>query len=415
MTDSRRHAVRRHRWWTVLLVVAGGAAALSAVVSAAVALSVARSVVTPPRRRAEDTRVLSVDGGASAGGKTITLSASPDAVVPGSYSFWFSAGTGHARLGDIVDRTETSVTRRVLSVDFGEIARARRGRFSGWFYLSPRDLGYPFENVEVATTLGTAPAWLIPTAIDSSRWVIQVHGRSVRRSEALRAVPVFREAGYTSLLISYRNDEDAPRSLDGRYGLGDTEWLDVEAALTFAVDHGAKQVVLMGWSMGGATVLQAVTRSKSAGVVRGLVLESPVVDWVTALQYQGKVLHLPGPIRTGILALIGRPWGRRLTGQSEAIDLDRLDFVRRATELALPILVLHSDDDGYVPSTASHALAAARPDIVTFEVFTVARHTKLWNYDRARWNRVIAEWLASPALTSERTAHPSRRPEAASG
>jgi hypothetical protein len=56
---------------------------------------------------------------------------------------------------------------------------------------------------------------------------------------------------------------------------------------------------------------------------------------------------------------------------------------------------MHSDDDGFIPSTASRALAEARPDIVTFESFSGARHTKLWNYDPPRWNAAIAGWLSS--------------------
>jgi pimeloyl-ACP methyl ester carboxylesterase len=94
------------------------------------------------------------------------------------------------------------------------------------------------------------------------------------------------------------------------------------------------------------------------------------------------------------LAAISSRWGRAITGQAEPIDFGRLDFVQRASELRWPILVLHSDDDGFVPVTASRALAIARPDIVTFEAFTTARHTKLWNYDADRWNAAIADWLA---------------------
>ena len=67
--------------------------------------------------------------------------------------------------------------------------------------------------------------------------------------------------------------------------------------------------------------------------------------------------------------------------------------MRRARELDVPILILHSDDDGFVPSTASRALAVARPDIVTYEAFEVARHTKLWNYDRDKWEGAISRWL----------------------
>jgi pimeloyl-ACP methyl ester carboxylesterase len=72
-----------------------------------------------------------------------------------------------------------------------------------------------------------------------------------------------------------------------------------------------------------------------------------------------------------------------------------MDFVARAKDLSLPILILHSDDDGFVPSTGSRALADARPDIVTFEPFTEAKHTKLWNYDEERFNRSIVDWLGA--------------------
>lgn len=301
-------------------------------------------------------------------------------------------------MGDVVAETPATVTRKLLAIEYGDLSTARRGRLSGWVYGEAGELGFPFENVEVGTELGPAPAWLVPAVEPSTRWVIQVHGRAVQRAETLRAVPVFRSAGYTSLLISYRNDEDAPASTDGRYGLGDTEWHDVESAIRFALERGATDVVLMGWSMGGATVLQALTRSDLAGVVRGIVLDSPVIDWVTALRYQGELLGLPGPMRSAVIALIGVKWAGRLTGQQMPIDLPRLDFVRRSGDLHVPILLMHSDDDGFVPATASHALAEARRDIVTFEAFSGAGHTKLWNYDRDRWNGAIERWLRTAPL-----------------
>jgi pimeloyl-ACP methyl ester carboxylesterase len=147
--------------------------------------------------------------------------------------------------------------------------------------------------------------------------------------------------------------------------------------------------------MGGATVLQAAMRSRLAGVVRGLVLDSPVVDWADTFKFQARLLRLPGFIGSAAFAVVGRNWSKWVTGQDRPIDLAHLDIVRNEAKLTLPVLLLHSDDDGYVPSDASHALAAARPDIVTMETFSVARHTKLWNYEPERWNRAIAQWLAA--------------------
>jgi pimeloyl-ACP methyl ester carboxylesterase len=76
------------------------------------------------------------------------------------------------------------------------------------------------------------------------------------------------------------------------------------------------------------------------------------------------------------------------------VDLARLDLVARSGELSVPVLVMHSDDDGYVPAAASRELAARRPDLVTYVPFAPARHTKLWNYDPDKWNGAIRSWLA---------------------
>ena len=404
VAESRRHAVVTARSVRGAAAVAGALAISAAGAVCVVTYHFARTVLTPPRARPEDVAVFSHD----ATRETITLAVTPDTTLHGNYSFWFAGTRGHARLGEVLERTPGTVTRRVIAVDSGDLSAARRGRIGGWFYQGPDDLGLPFENVTIDTPVGGAPAWLFEAEPASKRWVIQVHGRAVTRTETLRAVPAFHDAGYTSLLISYRNDGVAPASDDARYALGDTEWEDVEAAIQFAIEAGAREIVLMGWSMGGAVVLQTVTRT-TASVIRGVVLESPVIDWVTALDYQARLLGLPLFITHGVYRLIASRWASRITGQARPIDLARLDFVRRATELSLPILLLHSDDDGYVPVEASAALAAARSDIVTFERFRNARHTKLWNYDPHRWNDVISGWLASLGATTERTACPIRR------
>jgi uncharacterized protein len=397
---SRRHADLRP-YLRLGLVAFGGVAAVGLLATAWLTAAVARTIIVPPRKRQQDVVIVGVDETEG----SVELRRSADTVISGRYSLWFSNDRGHARIGDILSETDETVTRLLVDVSHGDLRLARSGRISGWWYLTPDDLGVGYENVDIDTELGPAPAWLIPAhddrrIEDTDRWVIQVHGRAVRRPEGLRAVPVFRDAGYHSLLISYRNDGDAPSSADGRYSLGDTEWRDVESAMQYALERGAKHIVLMGWSMGGATVLQAVTRSQLASLVRGVVLESPVIDWVITLEAIAGEVGLPVPVSRTVFRAIGAPWGRILTGQRDPIDLARLNFVRRADELDLPILILHSDDDGFVPSTGSRALAEARPDIVQLEAFTVARHTKLWNYDEERFVRTIRKWLGRPELTA---------------
>lgn len=371
-------------------MVVGAAFASLAAGAVLATLRVARLVIIPTTVRPEEVVVLRVDRREG----TVTLSDHPDAVVPGRYSLYFAGDRGYAKVGEIVAVGAGSVTRQLLAEERGTLRAGQNARVSGWFYESPSEVSSGFRDVELATELGPAPAWLIPAAADTSRWVIQVHGRGADRREPLRSVPVFHDAGYTSLLISYRNDAVAPFSADGRYALGDTEWEDVESGIRYAIDNGASDILLMGWSMGGALVLQAVTRSPLAGAVRGIILDSPVIDWVRVLDHQAGALKVPAAIRSAVYRVISRPWGRYFTGQAEAIDLDRLDFVSRAAELALPVLLMHSDSDTFVPGSGSRALAELRPDIVTYLPFTGAGHTRLWNYDPKRWNDAIRRWLA---------------------
>jgi len=373
-------------------VIAGtiGLAIGAAAVGAVVTTGVARLVVTPARRLRYDIRIRSISTDAT----TITLDATPDSLVPGRYSFWFADESGHARIGEIVGTTKNTVTRRIDEVTFGDLEHARVGRVSGWYYLGPEELGHPVASVEINTQRGSAPAWLFEAPQQSARWAIHVHGRGTKRQECLRAVDVFRASGFTNLVVSYRNDGDAPNSADGRYGLGSTEWHDVDAAIEYAIANGATQIVLAGWSMGGAIVLQTVTQSSHASAVVGLVLDSPVVDWVDTLEYQAGVMRLPAMLTRAALGTLAAPWAGRFTGLAAPIDLAVMDFVTRADFLTVPVLLMHSDDDGFVPPNASRALAAARSDIVTFVPFQIARHTKLWNFDSDRWNQVVGDWLS---------------------
>jgi pimeloyl-ACP methyl ester carboxylesterase len=265
---------------------------------------------------------------------------------------------------------------------------------NGWYHLGPWELGFPYENLLVETGLGPAPAWLVRAEAPSARWVIQVHGRGAKRHEGLRAVPPARDAGWNTLLISYRNDGEAPESEDRRYGLGGTEWADVAAAVEFAVEHGAEQVVLMGWSMGGMISLQAVLRSPAVRErLVGIVLDSPAIDWVDILRFQGRAYGFPSELGDAVSRLLGGPLGGGLTGIAAPISVEELDPVVRADEFTVPILLMHSVDDGFVPIDGSRRFSAARPDLIEFEVFEGARHTKLWNHDPVRWTGLVRGWL----------------------
>ncbi|PZF36220.1 alpha/beta hydrolase [Curtobacterium sp. MCLR17_051] len=365
------------------------AAAVGTAVIGGFVAAVARAVVTPDRKRNERVPIHAVDPVR----KTVTIERTADTELQGRYSLWFGGGTGHMRVGEVLGTTDTTVTRRIIAIDAGDPTAARRGRWGGWFYLTPGELDVPVEDVDIPTPNGPAPAWVVRADDPAAPWAVLVHGRGVTRAETIRAVPVFRAAGYSVVLASWRNDGVAPPSVDGRYGLGSTEWEDIDSVLRWLTAQEAQSVVLMGWSMGGAVVLQTLLRSRFAGLVDGVVLESPVVDWHAVLKSQSQLLRLPRPVRKVAQRLLRTPVLHRLAGLQAPVDLRELDMVTRSDELTVPILLLHSDDDGFVPSSASHDLARARPDLVRLEIQTTARHTKLWNHDADWFDARILAWL----------------------
>ncbi|WP_396291095.1 alpha/beta fold hydrolase [Curtobacterium sp. KT1] len=365
------------------------AAAVGTAVIGGFVAAVARAVVTPDRKRTERVPIHAVDPVRM----TVTIERTADTELQGRYSLWFGAGTGHMRVGQVLGTTDTTVTRRIIAIDAGDPTAARRGRWGGWFYLTPGELDVPVEDIDIPTPNGPAPAWVVRADDPDAPWAVLVHGRGVTRAETIRAVPVFRAAGYSVVLASWRNDGVAPPSVDGRYGLGSTEWEDIDSVLRWLSAQNAQSVVLMGWSMGGAVVLQTLLRSRFAGLVDGVVLESPVVDWHAVLKSQSQLMGLPRPVRKVAQRLLRTPVLHRLAGLQQPVDLRELDMVTRSAELTVPILLLHSDDDGFVPSSASHDLARARPDLVRLEVQTTARHTKLWNHDADWFDARILAWL----------------------
>jgi uncharacterized protein len=400
MVVSRRAAMRRPS--PALLAGVRAAltvlsAALTVVLSAVafVSLRIARRVVTPAVR-VPDTRILSFDTAA----QTITLTRTPDTELPGRYGLFTSGTESYVKLGSVLAEDATSVKRKLLTQISTQTRISADAAFSGWYYDRPQELHLPFTSELIGSGVGPCPAWLFPAG-DGDVWVIQVHGRGTTRAECLRAVPVFHSLGITTLVVSYRNDGEAPRSRTGTYALGATEWRDVDAAVGFARRRGARRIVLMGWSMGGAIALQLELNSAHRDVIAGLILESPVVDWRVVLGYQAKLMRLPAAVTGLAIGALQTEWATPMTGAGAAIPFDRLDAVSRAGELRHPILILHSDDDGFAPSDASHDLVVARPDLVELQVFEVARHTKLWNYDQDRWSESIGRWLERQGLTAD--------------
>jgi pimeloyl-ACP methyl ester carboxylesterase len=76
------------------------------------------------------------------------------------------------------------------------------------------------------------------------------------------------------------------------------------------------------------------------------------------------------------------------------VDWDALDYVSRADEFDLPILLFHGDEDRTVPIESSEAFAEARPDIVQYVPFAGSSHVGGWNRDREKYESAVSSFLS---------------------
>ena len=356
---------------------------------------IARRLTAPVSGRRYDLTIRGVDH--SGGRPVVILDRTPRTAAPGDYCLILENG-GWVKLAPVVeDRGPNLVGREVVGESGSGMVAGQRASWSGIYFQTPADAGLQSTDVEIQTDVGPAPAWLItPKGPPSTTWAIHIHGLGSTRTGTLRGVQVAAEAGLTSLVVTYRNDGEGPKIGTGRSKLGVAEADDVRMAVQYARNNGALGVILFGWSMGGAIALQLAAEPKLCGVVTGLVLDSPIVDWVATLKVNCARAGLPAWM--GVLSL---PWltSRPLvgmTGLGNPIDLRDFNWVSRADEIVVPTLILHGQRDTSSPCELSIRLGALRPDIVDLELFD-ADHTTSWNSDRERWRESLQSGLESLA------------------
>lgn len=325
---------------------------------------------------------------------TVALDANDETTSPGRYGLWVGGYETHARIGEVLGVEGAQVTRELLGVDFGAL-RAGPARINGSYFVGPPadSLDVEVHETTYRSPVGQMPAWRMDVP-DSTRWAVLVHGRGALRSECLRALPTLRGCGINALVINYRNDAGVPSGSDGLYNLGLTEWQDVEAAMRHVLDLGATDIQLFGWSMGGATVLQTVDRSPLAQHVSRLVLDAPVINWRNVLAFHAGLNRVPGFVGDLGQRMMRGPLHRNTIGLAEPLDIARADWVSRADELTKPTLLIHSQDDDFVPFGPSEQLAQRRSDLVKLDRYEVARHCREWNVDSERWERSVRSFCA---------------------
>ncbi|MGN7187542.1 alpha/beta hydrolase family protein [Microbacterium enclense] len=320
---------------------------------------------------------------------TAVLDSTPLTRYAGHYGLRTTGG--HARIGEVLADENGRVTRAVLSVR-GNILSARRAAYDGDLHSGPEEI-CAHEDVNVHTELGPAPAWQFGSG-EAETWIVHVHGFQANRNNVLRSVEAMLGIRATQLVVSYRGDGEGPDVKGGATTLGLDEWRDVDAALSYAADRGAKRIVMVGWSMGAAISLLIGERSTHRSLIVGQVLVSPATDWIATMQTSAQRMGIPFPQTLGQYAAwyLHNRVLCRLTGLTRPIDFDVLNWTTPG-RVHSPTLVIHSDGDLTIPIAATRRFADANRGHVTLHETTRAAHTWEFNVDREAASRTARAWV----------------------
>ncbi len=226
--------------------------------------------------------------------------------------------------------------------------------------LSRADFGLEYRKVSIRSTDGLELAgWWVPGS-HPSRAVVLVSGLEGEKSDehVLKSAPIYAGAGYGVLMIDLRAQGDSEGE---RITMGYKEVRDVRGALCWLEQRGfaPSDVVLHGFSMGGATVLRAAPGSRVAAVVEeGSYASLPLILRQRLPEASGlPALFTPGMFIMGKLFLGIDPW---------AVQPE--EDAQRLCEEGVRLLIIHSKDDEEVPFEHGERIKKACPEATFWKI-----------------------------------------------
>lgn len=190
------------------------------------------------------------------------------------------------------------------------------------------------------------------------------------------------EKGHNLLLV----DQRAHGKSQGRtISFGIQERQDLLAWVNYVIGRFGPDVkiLLYGISMGGATVLMA-SEFPLPENVKGIVADCPYSSPLDIILHVGKDMPIP--------QWLIRPfavWGARIFG---GFDLQEITAEKAVANAKVPILIIHGEDDHFVPCEMSNITYANSP-LVQRHTFPGADHGISYLVDRERYRKIVSEFL----------------------
>lgn len=144
------------------------------------------------------------------------------------------------------------------------------------------------------------------------------------------------------------------------------------------------KIVLLGISMGAATILMASDLDLPDNV-KGIIADSPYTSPKEIICCVCRDAKLPVKLIYPFIWL-----GSRLFGHFSLEDADASQSVKNAK---VPILLIHGEDDRFVPCEMSRIIKDANPKMICRHTFPHAGHAISYIEDNQRYNHIVSEFI----------------------
>lgn len=184
-------------------------------------------------------------------------------------------------------------------------------------------------------------------------------------------------------------DQRAHGKSEGRsICFGIQERLDVLSWIEFALERfGADtKILLYGVSMGASTVLMASDLDLPQNV-KGIIADCPYASPMDIILDVARKRQMPFPL------WMVKPFvilGARIYG---GFDIQETDAARAVSSSKVPILILHGEDDRFVPCEMSN-LVSHNSRFITRYTFPGAAHGISYLVDRPRYQTIVRDFVS---------------------
>jgi fermentation-respiration switch protein FrsA (DUF1100 family) len=242
----------------------------------------------------------------------------------------------------------------------------------------------PFEEVSIMSHDGLKLYGRYYHVKDGAPIELLFHGyRSHPFRDCSGGHALSRKMGFNALVV----DQRAHGASEGKtIAFGIQERHDVRGWLRYCVNRFGKSVpmILSGLSMGAATVLMASDEELPSNV-KCIIADSPYSSPVAIIEKVCKDERYPVSLCRPFLHLGATMYGR--------FSLNETSAKAAVAKATLPILLIHGEDDRFVPCSMTHEIAVRSASYTEVQTFPEAGHGLCYMTDPRRYERIVYDFF----------------------